>query len=68
MIVTGMMGEIYEKLQGIILKSEVHCLKFWKSLIEVAESKNEKILNNFIYNLPGILLLSKKFHRVDAVC
>lgn len=36
MIVTGMMGEIYEKLQGIILKSEVHCLKFWKSLIEVA--------------------------------
>ena len=37
-------------------------------MIEVAESKNEKILNNFIFNLPGILLLTKKYHRVDSLC
>ena len=37
-------------------------------MIEVAESKNEKILNNFIYNLPGILFLTKKYHRVDSLC
>ena len=34
--VTGMMGDVYEKLQHIILKSETNCLKFWKSFLEVA--------------------------------
>lgn len=68
MLVTSFMGETYHKLQGIILKSEHNCIKLWKSLIEVAESKNEKILNNFIFNLPGILLLAKNHHRVDPLC
>lgn len=62
------MGTTFQKLQNIILKNETQCLRFWKSFIEIAESKNEQIINNFIYNLPGILLLSKKYHRVDPLC
>jgi hypothetical protein len=37
---TSFMGETYEKLQNIILKSEQNSMRFWKSLIEVAQSKN----------------------------
>lgn len=36
MMVSGIMGEIYEKLQYIIVKNESNCLKFWKSFLEVA--------------------------------
>ena len=62
------MGETYQKLQNIILKSESNSIRFWKSFIEVAQTKNEKIINNFIFNLPGILQISKKNYRVDALC
>lgn len=30
---TAFMGETYQKLQGIILKNEANCFRFWKSLI-----------------------------------
>jgi len=62
------MGEVYQKLLNVILKNEDNCVKFWKSLIEVSQSKNEKILNNFIYNLPGILILSAPLYKVDPIC
>ena len=67
-LVTSMMGETYQKLEQSIIKAEASCAKFWNALIEVASSKNEKIVNNLIYNLPGILLLSKRYMRVDPVC
>ena len=35
-MVTSIMGETYQKLQGILLKNEANCVRFWKSLIEVA--------------------------------
>lgn len=34
------MGEAYQKLQNVILRSEAHCVKFWKSLVELSQSKN----------------------------
>jgi hypothetical protein len=62
------MGESYEKLLNIILKNENNCIRFWKSLIEISQSKNERVINNLAYNLPGILLLSSSLYKVDPVC
>lgn len=61
------MGEAYEKLINIIMKSESNCTRFWRSLVELAQCRNERIINNLIYNLPGILLLSSKFHKTDPL-
>lgn len=63
-----LMGEAYQKLLNIILKNETNCIRFWKSLIELSQSKNQRILNNLIYNLPGILILAAPLHRVDPIC
>ena len=62
------MGDSYQKLQHVILRSETHCIRFWKSLVELSQSKNERILNNLIYNLPGILSLASPYHKVDPLC
>ena len=67
-MVTSFMGETFQKLQNIIMKNETHCVKFWKSFVEVAHNKNKKIINNFIYNLPGVLFLSRRHLLLDSLC
>ena len=67
-VATELMGEAYQKLQAVILRSEGLCVRFWKSLVELSQSRNEKILNNLVYNLPGILTLAAPYHRVDPLC
>jgi len=67
-LATSLMGETYQKLQHVLLKNEPHCIRFWKSLVELSQSKDEKVLNNLIYNLPGILTLASTYHRVDPIC
>ena len=62
------MGESYQKLLHIILKTEQMCMRFWKSLVELAQSKNETIVRHLSYNLPGILKLSAPLYKVDALC
>ena len=52
----------------MILRNEVYCLRFWRSLIELSQSKNEKILNLMAFNLPGVLTLAAPYHRVDPLC
>jgi len=37
-------------------------------VIELSQSKNDKILNNLIYNLPGILMLSNSIYKVEPIC
>lgn len=37
---TSLMGEAYQKLQLVILRSESHCLGFWKSLVELSQCGN----------------------------
>jgi hypothetical protein len=68
LMASELMGEAYEKLLNIILKNESNCIRFWKSLIELSQSKNERVINNLAYNLPGILLLSSHLYKVDPVC
>jgi hypothetical protein len=34
------MGEIYQKLQGVIMQSETNCIRFWKSLVELSQSRS----------------------------
>lgn len=65
---TSLMGEAYQKLQQAILRNENHCLRFWKSLVELSQTKNDKILNNMVFNLPGILILAAPYHKVDPLC
>lgn len=65
---TEMMGEIFQKLQGIIFNNENNCTRFWKSFIELSTTKNEKILNNYLYNFCGILLLSAQYMKLDPIC
>jgi|JI6StandDraft_1071083.scaffolds.fasta_scaffold24285_4 hypothetical protein len=36
-------------------------------MIELSQSKNPTILNNFVYNLPGILVLSKPRYNVEPI-
>lgn len=62
------MGEVYQKLQGVILLSEANCIRFWKSLIELAQTRSEKLLNRLLYSLYGILSLASPHHRVDPLC
>ena len=35
--------------------------------MELSQSKNPVILNNFLYNLPGILKLSKSFYNIEPI-
>ena len=46
----------------------MYCVRFWRSLVELSQSKNENILNNMVYNLPGILMLAAPYHKVDPLC
>lgn len=62
------MGPAYQKLLHSVLSSESLCLRFWKSLIELSTSKNQTILNNLVYNLPGILSLTFPLHKIDSMC
>lgn len=68
LMASELMGEAYEKLLNIILKNENNCIRFWKSLIEISQSKNERVINNLAYNLPGILVLSSQLYKVDPIC
>jgi hypothetical protein len=68
LVAAEVMGEVYQKLQGVILQSEANCTRFWKSLIELAQTRNEKLLNSLLYNLYGILVLAAPHHRVDPLC
>lgn len=63
-LTTEMLGQTYQKLLNCILGNETLCLRFWKSLIELSLSKNEKVINNLVYNLPGILVLSAPHYKV----
>lgn len=67
-LATEMLGEAYQKLLNCILGNESLCLRFWKSLIELSLSKHEKVINNLVYNLPGILILSASHYKVEALC
>lgn len=33
LVATEVMGEVYQKLQGVIMQNEANCIRFWKSLI-----------------------------------
>ncbi len=68
LLASQLLGEAYEKLLHIILRSEHNCIRFWKSLVELSQSKSERVLNNLAYNLPGILALSAPLYRVDPLC
>jgi hypothetical protein len=65
---TEMMGEIFQKLQGIIFNNENNSIKFWKSFIEISTTKNEKVMNNYLYNFCGTLCLSAQFIKLDPIC
>lgn len=65
---TQLMGPTYEKLLGVIMRKEEHCMAFWRAVVELSQSRNEAILNNLVYNLPGILSLAAPMHRVDPLC
>ena len=65
---TEMMGEIFQKLQGIIFNNQNNCIRFWKSFIEISTTKNQKILGNYLYNFCGILSLSIQFIKLDPIC
>ena len=67
-IATELMGSTYEKLLAVIMRKEEYCLAFWKAVVELSQNKNETILNNFIYSLPGILTLAAPLHKVDPLC
>lgn len=56
------------QLENVILKSDVNCIRFWKSVVELAQSKDERILQNLVYNLPGILSLASFNYSVDPIC
>jgi hypothetical protein len=43
-------------------------VRFWRSLIELSQSKNDKIINHLAYNLPGVLALTAPVLKVDAMC
>jgi hypothetical protein len=36
-------------------------------MIELSQSKNPIILNNFVFNLPGILVLSKPRYNIEPI-
>lgn len=48
---------------SIRMKEEVN-VSFWESLMELSQSKNSNIINNFLFNLPGILTLSKSYYNI----
>jgi hypothetical protein len=68
LLASQLLGEAYEKLLHIILRSEHNCVRFWKSLVELSQSKHERVLNNLAYSLPGVLTLSAPLYRVDPLC
>lgn len=35
--------------------------------MELSQSKNSAVLNNFLYNLPGILKLSKTYYNIEPI-
>jgi hypothetical protein len=39
-VATEAMGEVYQKLRGVILQNEGNCIRFWKSLIELSQSRS----------------------------
>lgn len=55
------------QLQDAILQNEETCLRFWQTMIELSQNKNPTILNNFVFNLPGILVLSKPRYNVEPI-
>jgi hypothetical protein len=64
LVATHLMGQAYQKLLHVVLRSEHLSVRFWKSLIELSQSKHEQLLHNLVYNLPGLLLLSAPLYKV----